>query len=120
MLKRLLLLLCFLCLPVFAGTYEDALSGSKNVLLYMYTDECSMCKAFTPLYNKLAKEHKDINFVKVNAHTFEGVKLMRKFGASYVPFVVLSSPKAKSASVINPYCSMDEICMERVIKNFKG
>ena len=120
MLKRLVLVLFLLSLPVFAGTYEDALSGNKNVLLYMYTDECSMCKAYTPFFNKLAKEHADINFVKVNAHTFEGAKLMRKFGARYVPFVVLSSPKTKNTSVVNPYCSIDEICMERAIKNFKG
>ena len=120
MLKRFVLVLCFLCLPVFAGTYENALSGNKNVLLYLYTDECSMCKAYTPFFNKLTKEHTDINFVKINAHTLDGAKLMRKFGARYVPFVVLSSPKMKNTSVISPYCSMDELCMERAIKNFKG
>ena len=120
MLKRLVLVLCFLCLPVFAGTYEDALSGNKNVLLYMYTDECSTCKAYTPFFNQLAREHTDMKFVKVNAHSFEGMKLMMKFGVRYVPFVVLSSPKTKNTSVVNPYCSMDELCMERAIKNFKG
>ena len=118
MLKKIVFVLCFLVLPVFAGVYEEAMSGSKNVLLYMYTDECKMCKAYTPFFNQLAKEHKDMKFVKINAHSFEGMKLMRKFGVRYVPFVVLSSPKTKKTSVINPYCSIDELCMERAIKNF--
>ena len=120
MLKRLILVLYFMSLPVFAGVYENAMSGTKNVLLYMYTDECKMCKVYTPFFNQLAKKHTDIKFVKINAHSFEGAKLMRKFGGGYVPFVVLSSPKTKNTSVVNPYCSVDEICMERVLKNFKG
>jgi len=120
MLKRLVLALFFVSLPAFAGLYDNAMSGNKNVLLYLYTDECKMCKAYTPFFNKLSKEHTDINFVKINAHTYEGAKLMRKFGSGYVPFIVLSNPKTKNTSVVNPYCSIDELCMERVLKKFKG
>lgn len=118
MLIRLILVLCFLGLPVFAGTYEDAMSGNKNVLLYLYTDRCGMCQLYSQIYNKLAKSHTDMKFVKVNANSADGFNLMRKFSVQYVPFVVLSNPKTKKTSVVNPYCSIDEICMERAIKNF--
>ena len=113
-------MLYILSLPVFAGEYENAMAGKNNVLLYLYTDECRMCQAYTPFFNKLSQKHTDVKFVKINANSYDGVRLVRKFGVRYIPFVVLSSPKTKNTSVINPYCSIDELCMERVLKKFKG
>ena len=120
MLKKLYILSILLLFSnVYAGVFEDAMSKQNNVLLYLYSNDCSMCNQFLPIYDSLSQSHKDITFVKVDAETSYGINLMRKFKGLYVPFVVISSPKSKKHAVINPYCVIDTICIERAIKSFK-
>ena len=66
MLKRLVLILSFLSLPVFAGTFEDAMKTNNYVFLYLYTSDCGYCKRFLPIYEKLAKTETGVKFVKVD------------------------------------------------------
>ena len=79
-----------------------------------------MCKQFSPFFDKFAAKHKEFKYVKADAHTLDGAKLMMKYGVRYVPFIVLTNPKSKKNVVINPYCSIDEICLERALRGFKG
>lgn len=120
MFKRLVILLYLLCIPAYAGIYDEALKGNKNVLLYLYTSDCRACRSFVNVYDELAKTNKDFKFVKVDAETKEGLSLMRKFRGYYVPYIVLTNPQSKKSAVIKPYCSMDSLCLERALKNFKG
>ena len=121
MLKRLLILLSlFFVLPANAGELEDALSKHPNVFLYLYTPECGYCTRFTPKYEKLSKVYdSSYGFVKINANTAYGYKLMRQYGARYVPFVVLVKSKNNYAAQVQTACLMDTPCMDKVLGNFK-
>jgi len=120
MLKKILLILCLITLPVFAGVYESALSGDKDVVLYLYTQDCMMCQRFNPKFEQLKKTYLDLKFVSVDAETPYGSRLMWKFRARYVPFLVLTGHKTGKSAEIKPSCSLDEMCMGRALKGFKG
>ena len=105
--------------PAQAGEYEDALAKGKNVFLYIYTPECGYCKKFLPKYTKLAKTYnKDYTFVKIDGSTMYGYRLMRRFGARYVPFIVIANPKSNSAANVHPECLADIACADEVLNNF--
>ena len=121
MLKRLVLILFLFTLSsVNAGEFEDALAKNQNVFLYLYTPECGYCTKFTPKYEKLSKVYdSSYGFVKVNANTQYGYNLMRKYGARYVPFVVLVKSKNGYAAQVQTACLTDTPCMDKVLGNFK-
>ena len=119
--KYLFLFIClFYAIPVFAGIYENAVAGNKDVLLYLYTKDCMMCKRFDPEFEHLKKVYPNLNFISVDAETAYGARLMWKFRGRYVPYLVLTKHKSSKSAVIHPSCSLDEMCMERVLKEFKG
>ncbi len=120
MFKKFLLILCFACIPAFAGVYESAVSGDKDVILYLYTQDCMMCQRFNARYEQMKKAYPDLKFVSVDAETPYGSRLMWKFRARYVPYLILTGHKTGKSAVINPSCSMDELCMNRALKGFKG
>ena len=107
-------------MPAFAGVYENAVSGDKDVILYLYTQDCMMCKRFNPRFEQLKKIYPDLNFVAVDAETPYGSRLMWKFRAKYVPFLILTGHKSGKSAVIKPSCTMDEMCMNRALKGFNG
>lgn len=106
--------------PVFSGTYENALAKNKNVFLYLYTPECSVCKNFESIYTNLSKSNKDFAFVKVNANTAYGYNLLKKYRGHYVPYIILTNSKTNKSVNITHSCVMDEMCMSRALKSFKG
>ena len=115
----LLILILFLGTNVFAGEYEDTLEKGKPVVLYIYASYCKYCKEFEPVYYKLFKFNASTyNFVKLDAQTQYGAYLMRKFGARYVPFVVLSDLNKQKVKVIEPSCSIDYACVNNELKQF--
>ncbi len=116
MFKKLLSLLFIAAAPVYAGSFESALSEKKDVLLYLYTQDCIMCKRFNPRFEQLKKTYPDIKFLSVDAQTSYGMKLMSKFRGRYVPFLVITGHKSGKSAVINPSCSIDDLCMARAIK----
>ena len=119
--KNLVTLLMLFCItPVYAGVYEDAMKGDKDVLLYLYTPYCKACNVMQPYFDDVIKSHKELNGVKVNADTFYGMSLMRKFKGRYVPYIVFSSPRTGKSVSINYSCVMDDVCMERALKGLKG
>ena len=120
MLKKVFVIFLLLLSPVYAGVFEDAMKGNDNILLYIYGENCSMCKTFAPVIDNFSQTHKNLMYVKVSADTQYGMNLMRKFNGRYVPFVVIISPKSKKSAVITPYCSINEMCLERAVKSFKG
>ena len=121
MLKKVLLLICMLFLPVYAGVFEDALEQNDNVFLYIYTTDCGTCTQFMPKYEKLKKLYgKNYGFVKVDANEPYGSILMSTLYGKYVPFVVLVSAKHRIAAHIDPSCLMDNICVEKALKDFQN
>jgi len=121
MMKKFLLLITLLMmLPANAGVYEDALAKNNNVFLYLYTPECSTCKAFEEIYSDIQKSNKDFGYVKVNAETSYGMRLMIKYRGRFVPYIVLTNSKTKKSVNVNHSCVMNEVCLLRAMKNFKG
>ena len=118
MIKRFLVLFIMcISLPVFAGTFEDALKSNNNVFLYLYTPECKYCVKFDPVYQKLVKNHNgDCSFVKVNARTPYGTGLLRRFRSPYVPFVVVANSKKNTFVNISVDCLLDYVCTEQSLK----
>ena len=121
MFKRFLLILLFLIFScsVFAGELENALKNGNNVFLYLYTPDCGYCTKFTPRYNKLSKMYdKSYKFIKIDASTPYGYSILKKFGARFVPFVVLMNPKKNVNKLITPSCLMDGVCTEQALQKF--
>ena len=107
-------------LPVFAGEYENALKKSDSVFLYLYSSDCRTCKAFDKIYYDMAKQNNDFEFVRINADTPYGARLIRKFKGKFVPYIILTNSKTnRSVNVIHS-CVMDEMCLIRALKSFKG
>lgn len=119
MLKKclLLFLLIIFMLPVCAGEVEEALKNGKNVFLYLYTTDCSYCKKFSPTYDYASKTYNNkFTFVKVDANTPYGHKLMRTYTGRYVPYVVLLKPN--DGMIIPPSCLADKACIDLMSKKF--
>ena len=114
------LLVLMLSLQVYAGEYEAAMSGDKDVLVYFYTPYCKSCVAFMPYYEKIKKNYSDLNCIDLDVDTAYGNSVMRKFKGAYVPYIVLASPKTKRTVSVHPSCAIDGICFERALKGFKS
>lgn len=120
MMKRfLLILILILFLPAFAGEYEDALQKYDKIFLYFYTQECSYCKKFEPIFEKISKLYGEkCKFVKVDANSNYGSKLSRSFYLKFVPYVVLVESKKERGLVISPNCLLEYACTGRVVEDF--
>ena len=103
-----------------AGSYEDALKKNDNVFLYFYINDCRTCKTFDQIYNSIKKQNTDYAYVKVNANTLYGAQLISKFRGRYVPFIILTNSKSGKSVNVNHTCVMDEVCLIRALKSFKG
>ena len=117
--KVILLLSLLLCMPAFAGQYEDALRTGEPVCLYVYTNYCKYCKTFNPVFEKLVQNHKKTyKFVRIDADSPYGSLLMRDLRATYVPFVVLSDARRHYFVPIEPSCAIQIACIEKEMSGF--
>ena len=116
------LILLFLgCIGVKAGELEQALSSGANTFLYLYTPRCGFCTKFTPRYNKLSKMYEgSYKFIKLDADTAYGNKILRSYGGYYVPYVLLINSKKNKVTQISPSCLSDLACIERKMKDFRN
>ncbi len=119
--KCLLIILMLAAIPVYAGELEDAMARGVDIFLYIYTPDCSYCNEFLPTYNKLAKTYENnYKFIKADASTQYGKKLLVQFGGRYVPFVVMLNAQRRVLLHVDPDCLSDTACVEKKVKEFKG
>lgn len=120
MLKRILLIAVLsLLLPANAGEYEDAMKNSNCVFLYLYTTECGYCTKFNPIYNKIQANYSNkCKFLKIDASSDYGRKLMKDLGAYYVPYVLLINNKNNKAGKVSPQCLLNYACMQDATNKF--
>ncbi|CAG8638213.1 11424_t:CDS:2 [Paraglomus brasilianum] len=65
-------------LPVIVGsesTFDDIIANETNKLIVVdfYADWCGPCRMIAPLFVKLASEHIDVKFLKVDVDALTGV-----------------------------------------------
>lgn len=122
MLKRLLYIFIvslFLGLPAFAGVYEDAMKTNNYLLLYLYSARCKYCVRFEPVYHNLARIYGNkCKFIKVDAVTPYGQKLMMNFNGTYVPYVIMRNNINGKTMQIEPGCLLEKACVDYKVKNF--
>lgn len=120
MLKKVLsILILFIMAPVFAGEYSDAIKNNDKVFLYLYTNSCSYCHKFAPIYEQLVKKYNNnCKFVKLDSNKTEGAKVAYLYNAGYVPFVLLIDNKTSIASEIDTRCLLNLACSEKVMDDF--
>lgn len=118
--KLSVFLLFLLTLPVFAGEFEDAYASGNTVLAYFYSSHCKTCSSFTPTYNQILKTHSDIKGVKINVDNKYGEKLFRKYHGFYIPYLIITNSKSKKTVTVSLSCAANDVCFERVMKDFKS
>ena len=119
--KFLLILFCFGLNPAWSGELEEAFYKKDYVFLYLYTPECGYCKKFEPKFEILSKTYDNYYaFLKINAKTSYGYKLMRTYNGRYVPFVLLLNKNTKQGAQVNTECLMNNVCMDKVLKDFRN
>ena len=115
----LFFLVVLLSLPLLAGPYENALKTNDKVVVYLYAQNCKYCVRFEPVYKKVSEMYdKRCKFLRVDAESKEGLKLMKLFGARYVPFVVLADSKNSEVYQIEPNCLVSFKCTNYFIDRF--
>ena len=121
MIKKYLLILSFLIysIPVSASELEKLFNRNDKLFLYLHTSNCAYCIKFSPIYEKLRKKYSDkCDFIKMNANTQQGYRLMYETRASYVPNVIIADTKKQLLSKITPDCLLNETCVNKIVKNF--
>lgn len=64
---------------------KKALRNGK-VIVDFWAPWCGPCKAFTPTFEKVSKDHKGISFAKLNVEDFPEVA--SEFGISSIPCII--------------------------------
>ena len=77
---------------------KDVLDEKGVVFVDFYADWCGPCKATTPIIDELAKDLKDVKFVKVNVD--ENQDLAGKYSVFSIPtFMVFEAGEVKNQFV---------------------
>lgn len=114
------LLFLLLVLPVHAGELENIIMKNHGkIFLYLYTSDCSYCKKFNSIYEKIAKKYgQKCNFFKIDANTKQGFLLMYETRSGYVPNVVILDTSKHTMGKIDPVCLTDEVCINNEMNKF--
>ena len=120
MIKRVFNTLLLLFVFMSTTTVLDASEHNKKyTLTYLYTNNCSYCVRFEPVYQKLFnKYNSNYSFKKFDAHSELGARKARLYRITHVPFVIVENSESKEAINISPSCLIRYACVDRVLENF--
>lgn len=65
---------------------QERLGKGKSVVVDFYADWCGPCRAVAPELDKLAQEHADVEFVKVDADA--NPDLLQRLGIMGIPTLI--------------------------------
>lgn len=89
--------------------YEDFISNNKLVIIDFYADWCSPCKMYSPIFESVSSNYKEIKFVKCNID--EGKRVAVRFGVRSIPTTIIIKDKEVTSS-------MSGFMTEEQLKNF--
>lgn len=85
-------------------TYEEVLQRKKPAIVYFYSERCSYCIAFTPIFKQMSEEfNKKFLFSTINIYDPQYSKLIRKFKIRSVPAVFIYNKEDNKFQQISPY-----------------
>ncbi len=68
------------------GNLEEIINENKKVLLDCYAPWCGPCKMFSPVFEELSAEEKQVKFCKIN--TDENPDVSERFNVMSIPTVL--------------------------------
>ena len=120
MIRLILCLFLFLSLiPAYAGTVEEAMKSQKKVFIYLYTKNCGYCIKFNPIYEKIKDKFcNKCKFIKLDAETPYGMKIMQDLQGVFVPYTIFIDNKHKKLYKLQLDCLLDYACMVNAVDVF--
>jgi thiol-disulfide isomerase/thioredoxin len=83
-------------------TYNLMMQDDKPAIMLIYTDWCTYCKRFMPIYEILKDIYKNqYNFVAINADEQKYIKLMNDYSIGSFPTLYIIDPKIDNRVLIN-------------------
>lgn len=85
-------------------TYEEVIKRDKLAIIYIYSDNCTYCREFYPVFQDLSEafRHKFL-FSKVNIYDKKYYPLFRRLRVSGVPAIYVYNPQDQALKQISPY-----------------
>ena len=114
-----LFIILFSTLSASANEFDNLVRSHDKIFLYLYTQDCSYCDKFSPIYEKLLKKYKNnCKFIKVDANTKAGNELKMSTGSYYVPNVLVIKSREQTMRRIVPVCLLNYACIDDAVNEF--
>lgn len=94
--------------------FNETVESNDIVIIDFWAEWCGPCKAFGPVFEKIAEKHTDIAFGKVNTEEQQG--LAGHFQIRSIPTLMILKEKVV---VFNQAGALPEEALEDVIKQVK-
>lgn len=98
--------------------YKKAIKDkSKPLVVEFYADWCPHCKRMTPVFEKVSKKIKNVNFSTINSQVEENADLNQKYNVDRYPFIIIIDTKNGTHEVLEITGeSFDPKALEQQIK----
>lgn len=99
-------------------TYEEVVKRDKMAVIYIYSDNCTYCREFYPVFKDLSQEfrHKFL-FSKINVYDKKYYPLFRRLRIGGVPAIYIYNPQRQALKPISPYYYTEQH-MRKILTNY--
>lgn len=85
-------------------TYEEIIKRDKMAVVYIYSESCTYCHEFFPIFKELSQEFKHkFLFSTIDVYDRKYYPLFRRLRIQGVPAIYLYNPQKKTLNPIAPY-----------------